>query len=235
MAFLRGKAFQLSVSKPLTVVCLCFFLGVALGSVLEGGGENASHASADHAGQYHPAGASGDDHAGSGDEADRGDGVAEQQPEPSVAEVKTPANGVDVAEPYAGPDSPGTAALERLAADETNTGVQSELKARQTQRQLGGTVVAPRGDELATPIESVPTNVLQPGLAGVFFGIYYCMTGIHAIHIIAGVGVLVWLLVRSARHDFNRQYFGPVDYVGLYWHLVDLIWIYLFPLLYLIR
>jgi cytochrome c oxidase subunit 3 len=71
--------------------------------------------------------------------------------------------------------------------------------------------------------------------AGVFFGIYYVMTGIHAIHILAGIGVLTWLLVRSIRRDFNRQYFGPVDYVGLYWHIVDLIWIYLFPLLYLIR
>ena len=61
------------------------------------------------------------------------------------------------------------------------------------------------------------------------------MTGVHAIHILGGIAVLVWLLVRSVRKDFNRQYFGPVDYVGLYWHLVDLIWIYLFPLLYLIR
>jgi len=75
----------------------------------------------------------------------------------------------------------------------------------------------------------------RPANAHLFFSIYYCMTGIHAIHILAGIGVLTWLLVRSVRHDFNRQYFGPVDYVGLYWHIVDLIWIYLFPLLYLIR
>lgn len=69
---------------------------------------------------------------------------------------------------------------------------------------------------------------------GVFFSIYYVMTGLHAIHILAGMGAIAWLLWRSLRGDFGPDYFGPVDYVGLYWHLVDLIWIYLFPLLYLI-
>jgi cytochrome c oxidase subunit III len=71
--------------------------------------------------------------------------------------------------------------------------------------------------------------------AGIFFSIYFAMTGVHAVHILAGMGVIAWLLVRSVRGDFTSQYFGPVDYVGLYWHLVDLVWIYLFPLLYLIH
>jgi cytochrome c oxidase subunit 3 len=75
----------------------------------------------------------------------------------------------------------------------------------------------------------------QKGGAGLFFSIYYCMTGVHAIHILGGMVVLTWLLVRGSKDVFHEQYFGPVDYVGLYWHLVDLIWIYLFPLLYLIR
>ncbi len=87
----------------------------------------------------------------------------------------------------------------------------------------------------ATPGAPLERMVDQSGGAGLFFSIYYCMTGVHAIHILGGIVVLVWLLVRSVRQDFNRQYFGPVDYVGLYWHLVDLIWIYLFPLMYLIR
>lgn len=69
---------------------------------------------------------------------------------------------------------------------------------------------------------------------GIFFSIYYVMTGLHAIHILAGMGTIAWLLWRSLRGDFGPDYFGPVDYVGLYWHLVDLIWIYLFPLLYLL-
>lgn len=69
---------------------------------------------------------------------------------------------------------------------------------------------------------------------GVFFSIYYVMTGLHAIHILGGMGALSWLLWRSLNGHFGPKYFGPVDFVGLYWHLVDLIWIYLFPLLYLI-
>lgn len=69
----------------------------------------------------------------------------------------------------------------------------------------------------------------------IFFGIYYMMTGLHGFHILFGMGAIGWLLYRSVRGDFSAEYFGPVDYVGLYWHLVDLIWIYLFPLLYLIR
>ena len=60
------------------------------------------------------------------------------------------------------------------------------------------------------------------------------MTGLHAIHILAGIGFLGWILYRSLAGHWRPDYFGPVDYVGLYWHIVDLIWIYLFPLLYLI-
>ena len=68
----------------------------------------------------------------------------------------------------------------------------------------------------------------------IFFSIYYCMTGLHAIHIIAGIAALGWVYWRCLLGHWRKDYFGPVDYVGLYWHLVDLIWIYLFPLLYLI-
>ena len=67
-----------------------------------------------------------------------------------------------------------------------------------------------------------------------FFSIYYCMTGLHAIHIVAGIIALAWVYWRCILGHWRKDYFGPVDYVGLYWHLVDLIWIYLFPLLYLI-
>jgi cytochrome c oxidase subunit 3 len=69
---------------------------------------------------------------------------------------------------------------------------------------------------------------------GIFFSIYYCMTGLHAIHIIGGIIALAWVYWRCILGHWRTDYFGPVDYVGLYWHLVDLIWIYLFPLLYLI-
>lgn len=86
-----------------------------------------------------------------------------------------------------------------------------------------------------SPGDPLPEEIDQAGGAGLFFSIYYCMTGVHAIHILGGMLVLTWLLVRATKDQFNEQYFGPVDYVGLYWHLVDLIWIYLFPLLYLIK
>ncbi len=78
-------------------------------------------------------------------------------------------------------------------------------------------------------------EVNQKAKAGIFFGIYYCMTGVHAIHILGGMAVITWLIVKAARKEFHSQYYGPVDNVGLYWHLVDFIWIYLFPLLYLIK
>ena len=60
------------------------------------------------------------------------------------------------------------------------------------------------------------------------------MTGLHGFHVLAGIVVWVWLLRRAVLGQFGPKYFGPIDYAALYWHLVDLIWIYLFPLLYLI-
>ena len=75
----------------------------------------------------------------------------------------------------------------------------------------------------------------RPRNAHVFFSIYFFMTGLHGIHVLGGIGVFIWLLLRARKGEFHSQYFGPIDYAALYWHLVDLIWIYLFPLLYLIH
>ncbi len=69
----------------------------------------------------------------------------------------------------------------------------------------------------------------------VFFSFYFMMTGLHGFHILGGIVAISWLLVRAIRGDFGSGYYTPVDLVGLYWHLVDMIWIYLFPLLYLIQ
>jgi cytochrome c oxidase subunit III len=80
------------------------------------------------------------------------------------------------------------------------------------------------------------TNPHDPtGHQFIFFSFYFMMTGLHGFHILVGVFVLLWILMRSRRGDFSSNYYTPVDLVGLYWHLVDLIWIYLFPLLYLIK
>jgi len=74
-----------------------------------------------------------------------------------------------------------------------------------------------------------------PEHTNMFFSIYFAMTGLHGIHVLGGVFVFLWLLWRAIRGDFTPEYFGPIDYAALYWHLVDLIWIFLFPLLYLIH
>lgn len=71
--------------------------------------------------------------------------------------------------------------------------------------------------------------------AQLFFLLYFSMTGLHALHIIIGLGVLTWLLVMAVRGRFSGDYYSPVEMSGLYWHFVDIVWIYLFPLLYLVR
>ncbi|MBX3190974.1 MAG: cytochrome c oxidase subunit 3 family protein [Labilithrix sp.] len=73
-----------------------------------------------------------------------------------------------------------------------------------------------------------------PANTGSFFSIYFMMTGVHGVHVAVGIGVLIWIWLRNNRGDFSKEYFTPIDIVALYWHLVDLVWIYLFPLLYLI-
>jgi len=76
-----------------------------------------------------------------------------------------------------------------------------------------------------------------PGSHGyaTFFAFYFMMTGLHGIHIVVGIGLLTWILLRAKRGEFSSEYYTPVDLVGLYWHIVDMIWIYLFPLYYLIQ
>lgn len=69
---------------------------------------------------------------------------------------------------------------------------------------------------------------------GMYFSFYFCMTGLHGSHVLAGMGLIGWLIIRAHRGEFDSKYYTPLECVGLFWHLVDLIWIYLFPLLYLI-
>jgi cytochrome c oxidase subunit 3 len=74
----------------------------------------------------------------------------------------------------------------------------------------------------------------DPGHAQVFFGLYFTMTGMHALHMVVGVGLLVWMIARAHREEFSPRYYTPVEIMGLYWHFVDIVWIFLFPLLYLV-
>jgi cytochrome c oxidase subunit 3 len=70
--------------------------------------------------------------------------------------------------------------------------------------------------------------------AQILFFLYFAMTGMHALHMIVGLGLLTYLLIQAYRRVFTADYFVPVEMIGLYWHFVDIVWIFLFPLLYLI-
>lgn len=89
--------------------------------------------------------------------------------------------------------------------------------------------------EYAAYLDELAVLYDNPKDAGLYFSVYYCMTGLHAIHVIAGIVVILWIFLRALKEEFHSDFFGPVDYVGLYWHLVDLVWIFLFPMLYLVR
>jgi cytochrome c oxidase subunit 3 len=73
---------------------------------------------------------------------------------------------------------------------------------------------------------------LHPG-TDIFFSLYFMMTGVHGLHVVAGMLVLGAMLVLAGRGKFSEHYHTPVELSGLYWHFVDLVWIYLFPLFYL--
>ncbi len=73
-----------------------------------------------------------------------------------------------------------------------------------------------------------------PRQSELFFSLYFCMTGLHALHMIVGIGLLSWLAAKARRGAFTPRYSTPVEMVGLYWHFVDIVWIFLFPLLYLL-
>jgi cytochrome c oxidase subunit 3 len=68
----------------------------------------------------------------------------------------------------------------------------------------------------------------------IFFSLYFMMTGVHGLHVLGGMLLLGWMLVLAGRGRFSEHYATPVELSGLYWHFVDLVWIYLFPLFYLI-
>jgi cytochrome c oxidase subunit 3 len=75
---------------------------------------------------------------------------------------------------------------------------------------------------------------VNPQNVQLFFSFYFAMTGMHALHMIIGIGIMAVLVVMAWRGRFSEEYYTPVDIVGLYWHFVDIVWIFLFPLLYLI-
>ena len=128
--------------------------------------------------------------------------------EPAALTILPPSDKTAIAAPKAGPD--GVATAQMVAATDATVHA-----------------AHPEGAHLMDP--AMPPNTHR------FFAIYYLMTGLHGIHVLIGVGVISWLLWGSLRGRYGSNYYTPVDLVGLYWHVVDLVWIFLFPLFYLIH
>jgi cytochrome c oxidase subunit III len=70
--------------------------------------------------------------------------------------------------------------------------------------------------------------------AQIFFSLYFVMTGLHAAHMVIGLGIMIWMFIWSWNGTITREYSNPIEVSGLYWHFVDIVWIFLFPLLYLV-
>ena len=96
--------------------------------------------------------------------------------------------------------------------------------------------------EFTNPPRDAQGHFTQPPLpvdmaerTQVFFFLYFAMTGMHALHMIIGIGLLFWLIARAQKGEFSAGYVAPIENFGLYWHFVDIVWLFLFPLLYLIN
>jgi cytochrome c oxidase subunit 3 len=104
---------------------------------------------------------------------------------------------------------------------------------------LGLFFLVNKGFEWTTKIEhgiypNSPALLARPKGEILFFGLYYIMTGLHGLHVLVGVCVLSVMLILIAKDRLNQMRFIPLENSGLYWHLVDIIWIFLYPLFYLI-
>lgn len=102
-------------------------------------------------------------------------------------------------------------------------------------------VSTPHGNAHAPPAEggedhnfTQALETVQPGHVRLFYSFYFTMTGMHAIHMIIGEGIMAVMLWMALRGRFSPAYHNPLEVTGLYWHFVDVVWIFLFPLLYLI-
>lgn len=156
-----------------------------------------------------------------GDEAHHGDGHGESA-DASVAPVDHP-SGEGLAETDAAPNRVGEPAGAGSGTTNPNPIPGGEM-----------TDPGPDPGPEAPPAAEPPAR--QPKFTEAnFFSIYFVMTGVHAVHILGGIIAILWVVKKAAAGEFDSDYFLPVENVGLYWHLVDLVWIYLFPLMYLIH
>jgi cytochrome c oxidase subunit 3 len=99
---------------------------------------------------------------------------------------------------------------------------------------IKGVEYAHKFEEQLVPGAAFRVTGPQAPQVQLFFAFYFSMTGMHALHMVIGLGLLARLVGQAWRGRFSPAYFTPVDLTGLYWHFVDLVWIFLFPLLYLL-
>ncbi len=95
--------------------------------------------------------------------------------------------------------------------------------------------VNPPIDKATGKPSETPLPVDMAEKTQIFFFLYFAMTGMHAVHMIIGIVLLFWLTWRAYKYEFSRGYVAPIENFGLYWHFVDIVWLFLFPLLYLIN
>lgn len=82
--------------------------------------------------------------------------------------------------------------------------------------------------------EHLPVGMEHPEAVQLFFILYFTMTGMHAFHMIIGLGIATWLLVLACKRKFGPNKYMPMEIFGFYWHFVDIVWVFLFPMIYLI-
>ncbi len=111
-----------------------------------------------------------------------------------------------------------------------------EYKSKYVDKLIPGTLIP--GHSFNPDTTSPGGLHLPPGVSlrniELFYWIYFAMTGMHALHMVIGVGLLTVIMILAARRRFSPEYHAPVEVSGLYWHFVDIVWIFLFPLLYLL-
>lgn len=81
----------------------------------------------------------------------------------------------------------------------------------------------------------IPGAEIQNPLAHIFFGMYYVMTGMHALHVIVGLSLMIWIFLRLKRNELNSENYVGLENTSLFWHFVDIVWVYLYPILYLVK
>ena len=92
-----------------------------------------------------------------------------------------------------------------------------------------------REEHLLLNVNFDPSEFKHPNAVKMFLFLYFAMTGLHAIHMTIGLCALTYLYLRARKEDFSAEYHNPVHVVGLYWHFVDIVWVFLYPMLYLIN